>query len=293
LAENYITQNEPEFCGLGSLSMVLNALHIDPGKKWKGPWRWFSQENLGCCKPIASIKEQGTTMSEIAMLGRCNGAVVELVNSSDASEEKFRQAIKAVTRKRSSNEPRKLMIINYSRKTLEQTGSGHFSPIGAYHEGSDSALVLDVAKFKHPPYWAPVKLLYQSLLESGTSGEERGYLILSPNKDTVTEATLPLVLENEGRSEAVATSICWGSAVSTYAQIVSNLVVSRKLHHDGVGDFDQLISSLFSDGTNSGTAKWRIGKLRIQAAGIEQMKRISKELESTPLNLKIQTIGKG
>jgi len=30
LAEQYTTQSEPEYCGPASLTMVLNALNIDP-----------------------------------------------------------------------------------------------------------------------------------------------------------------------------------------------------------------------------------------------------------------------
>ena len=33
------TQSEPAYCGLASLSVVLNALAIDPGRKWKGSRR--------------------------------------------------------------------------------------------------------------------------------------------------------------------------------------------------------------------------------------------------------------
>ena len=40
LAEQFHTQAEPAFCGLGSLVVVLNALSIDPGRIWKGVWRW-------------------------------------------------------------------------------------------------------------------------------------------------------------------------------------------------------------------------------------------------------------
>jgi len=36
LAEQFLTQNEPAYCGLGTLAMVLNALAIDPGRSWKG-----------------------------------------------------------------------------------------------------------------------------------------------------------------------------------------------------------------------------------------------------------------
>jgi glutathione gamma-glutamylcysteinyltransferase len=52
LIEQFQTQNHPAFCGLGSLAMVLNALAIDPGKTWNGPWRWFSEDMLDCCQPL-------------------------------------------------------------------------------------------------------------------------------------------------------------------------------------------------------------------------------------------------
>jgi len=40
LAAQFRTQEEPAFCGLSTLVMVLNALEVDPGRVWKGPWRW-------------------------------------------------------------------------------------------------------------------------------------------------------------------------------------------------------------------------------------------------------------
>lgn len=36
LISYYQTQSEPAYCGLGTLAVVLNALAIDPGRKWKG-----------------------------------------------------------------------------------------------------------------------------------------------------------------------------------------------------------------------------------------------------------------
>ena len=26
--------------------MVLNSLNVDPGKQWKGIWRWYTEDNL-------------------------------------------------------------------------------------------------------------------------------------------------------------------------------------------------------------------------------------------------------
>lgn len=36
LISYYQTQSEPAYCGLATLAVVLNALSIDPGRKWKG-----------------------------------------------------------------------------------------------------------------------------------------------------------------------------------------------------------------------------------------------------------------
>jgi glutathione gamma-glutamylcysteinyltransferase len=52
LAQQFHTQADPAFCGLGSLVCALNALGIDPRRRWKGSWRWFSEELLDCCKPL-------------------------------------------------------------------------------------------------------------------------------------------------------------------------------------------------------------------------------------------------
>ena len=55
------------------------------------------------------------------------------------------------------------LLINYERHGLGQVGGGHFSPIGAYDNITDSFLIMDVAKYKYPPVWAPAHLLYTSL----------------------------------------------------------------------------------------------------------------------------------
>jgi len=51
--------------------MVLNALQVDPNRPWKGIWRWFSEEVLGCTN-----KDQmagGMNLEEMTVLARCNG----------------------------------------------------------------------------------------------------------------------------------------------------------------------------------------------------------------------------
>ena len=40
LAAQFRTQEDPAYCGLSTLVMVLNTLGVDPGRVWKDPWRW-------------------------------------------------------------------------------------------------------------------------------------------------------------------------------------------------------------------------------------------------------------
>jgi hypothetical protein len=78
LAEEFHTQSDPAFCALGSLLVALNALAIDPERPWKGPWRWFAEDLLDCCVPLAEVRERGLAIDELACLARCNGAEVDV-----------------------------------------------------------------------------------------------------------------------------------------------------------------------------------------------------------------------
>ena len=71
LGEQFITQSEPSYCGPASLIMVLNALEIDPQKRWKGIWRWFNEEILHCTS--RGKMELGMNLEEMTLLARCNG----------------------------------------------------------------------------------------------------------------------------------------------------------------------------------------------------------------------------
>lgn len=175
LAEQFHTQSDPSYCGLGSLVVALNALGIDPGRSWKGPWRWFAEELLDCCASLETVREQGLDLDEVACLARCNGAEAELVRAGDGQEAAWRDALmRAATGEC-------VLIAAYDRSTLGQTGSGHFSPIGAYHSGRDLALILDVARFKYPAHWLPASRLWAAMRPTDpATGRSRGWLALKP-----------------------------------------------------------------------------------------------------------------
>jgi glutathione gamma-glutamylcysteinyltransferase len=173
LAEQFHTQAEPAFCGLGSLVVALNALAIDPGRLWKGPWRWFSEELLDCCVSHDQIRARGLDLDEVACLARCNGADVELFREDTSDAAAWRSSLGTAARGDS------VVIASYDRAGLDQTGSGHFSPIGGYHAARDLVLILDVARFKYPPHWIPAERLWQAMhaIDPATQ-RSRGWLVL-------------------------------------------------------------------------------------------------------------------
>ncbi|XP_022953839.1 glutathione gamma-glutamylcysteinyltransferase 3-like isoform X1 [Cucurbita moschata] len=175
LISYYQTQSEPAFCGLATLAVVLNALSIDPGRKWKGPWRWFDDTMLDCCEPLAKIKTDGITFGKVACLARCNGAKVVAFRANESTINDFRKYVVSCSSSEDCH-----VITSYHRGAFKQTGSGHFSPIGGYHTGKDMVLILDVARFKYPPHWVPLTLLWDAMntIDSAT-GLPRGYMILS------------------------------------------------------------------------------------------------------------------
>ncbi|XP_006655670.1 glutathione gamma-glutamylcysteinyltransferase 1-like [Oryza brachyantha] len=175
LISYFQTQSEPAFCGLASLSVVLNALAIDPGRQWKGPWRWFDESMLDCCEPLDKVKEQGITFGKLACLAHCAGAKVRSFRADQATIHDFRDHL---VRSASSQDCH--LIASYHRKPFQQTGTGHFSPIGGYHAGQDMALILDVARFKYPPHWVPLPLLWEAMNTTDeATGLLRGFMLIS------------------------------------------------------------------------------------------------------------------
>jgi glutathione gamma-glutamylcysteinyltransferase len=184
LAEQFRTQDEPTFCGLSTLAMVLNSLRIDPMRTWKGVWRWFNEENLGCCTGAAQVQEEGLTFDMFKCLATCNGAKIFAHRAPSQPSraqavadfaQQFRDAVKTTSR----SVERNFIVICYSRESLGQSGAGHFSPIGAYHEASDSVLIMDVARFKYPPHWVPLQDVVDAMMHvDPVSGLPRGFLQL-------------------------------------------------------------------------------------------------------------------
>ncbi|KAK7500051.1 hypothetical protein BaRGS_00008598 [Batillaria attramentaria] len=181
LASQFRTQDEPAYCGLATLIMVLNALEIDPGRVWKGPWKWYHENMLDCCIPTELVRKHGITFDEFVCLANCNSLDTEFVRADDStSEETFRELVKQITTKEDC-----FLIMSYSRPALGQTGDGHFAPVSGYHPERDLVLVLDTARFKYPPHWVALPLLFKSMQAvDRATGLPRGYIKVWPSQDS-------------------------------------------------------------------------------------------------------------
>lgn len=176
LAEQLHTQADPAFCGLATLVVVLNALAIDPGRLWRGPWRWYGEELLDCCRPLDAVRREGVTMDQFACLARCNGARARMYAAEGSTLSELRYHVRGACSQAGGAH----VVAAYARGALGQTGDGHYSPIGGYHRGRDLALVMDVARFKYPPHWVSLQVLWDAMQPADpVTARPRGYFVLS------------------------------------------------------------------------------------------------------------------
>jgi hypothetical protein len=162
----------------------LNSLSVDPGFIWKGNWRFFDENTLRTCdkrkpkdEPLQNIMEQGITFEEFLYLAECNGASIIPYLASNSTLAQFRSAILAACTRRLDDIR---LVCSYNRRTLQQTGTGHFSPIAGYHSQEDLVLILDVARFKYPSHWIPIELLWQSMSTiDPTTEKSRGFYLIT------------------------------------------------------------------------------------------------------------------
>jgi len=209
LLEQFTTQSEPAYCGLASLTMILNALGVDPGRVWKGPWRWYHEDMLDCCEPLDVIKKRGVPMEKLARLARCNGLAVDMKRGNEMNPAAFRSLVDGVCEQKGRKG--QYLILGYSRKVLGQTGDGHFSPIAAYHRADDMVLILDTARFKYPPHWVKMGTLVEAMntIDKDT-GRYRGYLLLCSPSQMLPACYPAEVREGEEEKRGVKRGGCCG-----------------------------------------------------------------------------------
>lgn len=164
------------FCAVASIAAALNSLDVPrPLDPMRFPFPFFTQENVFTLaneqvKSFESVVTQGLTLAEIEQFLGNLGARGDAMFAASQTPDGMRAAIREGV-----DDPGARVLVNYDRAVLGQDGAGHVSPIGAYDPQTDSVLVLDVARYKYPPVWVPLPLLFDAMRGSDPgSGRSRG-----------------------------------------------------------------------------------------------------------------------
>lgn len=76
---------------------------------------------------------------------------------------------------------------------MDQTGEGHFCPIGGFNSNASKALMLDTARFKYPPHWVDLQQIFEAIKTfDKDTGKSRGFIMLA-RKVTKSKKLPPLI----------------------------------------------------------------------------------------------------
>ena len=173
------------YCGAATAATVLNSLldiHNElPVDVVYSPYRYATQTDIfesECVKEnVLILKDEqghdgiwtapmGLSLEQVFGLLKCHLENLNLSWSLDLNHANPNTLTMDEMREifiQSLSSEHSRILINYYRKGLGQIGGGHFSPIGAYDKGTDSFLIMDVAKYKYAPVWASSDSIYRAL----------------------------------------------------------------------------------------------------------------------------------
>jgi hypothetical protein len=181
LLSNFVTQKEPTFCGVASAVMILNSTNLNAPEDLQHPRHYyFTQDNffndkVNSIVSLDEVKKKGLSLKKLGDALRTFGLNIETVYANEIDQEIFKkELINALSKQ-------KMVIVNFLRTKLQQTGSGHHSPVVAYDALTDRFLVLDVARYKYLPFWIKTEDLWNSIHIPTKGGIYRGFLIIDPS----------------------------------------------------------------------------------------------------------------
>jgi hypothetical protein len=207
LAHHFKPQVNPAACGQGAATLVLSAIYelnkkpfpvieewpITIGdKKYPLQYRLLNDSNffneqtdkvldrrtiyMKLTKKDGSFGG-GIDIDELQAMLKIHGVKSKLVNVTEFNEEKlakFRSLVKEVV-----NSDKEFLVLNYDHSYKGLMG-GHYSPIAAYDEKSDSVLMLDVAAHRNPWIWVNLNDIYHAMnTKNYAQTAYRGYLVIS------------------------------------------------------------------------------------------------------------------
>jgi len=195
--QGWEAQINQALCAVATTAALLNSLRdvspqfdlpMDPVYE---PFPWATQKELlasavdnpcvrdalgGNMNNAAAVYHMGLGLTMVPRLANCflegNGYLAKGHPAVPSDDENASAAMKSLV-VAALKDPASRVLFNYDRGGIGQgpLGHGHWSPLGGYHEHSDSFLVMDVAKYKHPMVWVSWKDLWSGAATVDNCGE--------------------------------------------------------------------------------------------------------------------------
>lgn len=170
LKHNFESQSRRAFCGVASSVIALNSLgNSQPAVTQTSI---FNSKTRQVVHPL-KVTFGGMTLTQLNNILQVNQLNTKLFFASDIDINRFRSIVRE-----NSNNPHDIILVNYQRSALGQIGSGHISPIAAYHQQSDRILIFDVAAYRYPPVWVRTQDLWNGINSiDRVSNRSRGFVV--------------------------------------------------------------------------------------------------------------------
>lgn len=185
LVNFYQAQINPFYCSIATSVTILNAINYQENSAPKISQLTFLNEKTDKIKSQKVIRREeknekgeyseGLSLVELSKILQTYGldTKINYVEKNDEpSEMKFRSDIRNALQNKNT-----FLVANFDGKTLSKKTGGHFSPVVAYDEKSDSALVMDVALHKNQWFWTSIKDFMKSM-NTKDGKNYRGYLLV-------------------------------------------------------------------------------------------------------------------
>ena len=148
--------------------MVLNALSMhgvqappEPGSVWRTPkpayWVQDNVVNSSCAASNCSHANCiGASLDEASRALECVEGIAVSTHHARNGTLSSAADLSSLLQRTLGREGAHV-IVNFVGPPMRLTHYGHYSPCVAYHPPTDSALVLDVSRYKYPAYWVPTE----------------------------------------------------------------------------------------------------------------------------------------
>jgi Phytochelatin synthase len=178
LMQHYESQIRLNYCGVATAVIALNALSIDaPPSAYLGKFRLFTQEEffsdqINQVLNQNEVEEKGIDLNDMQKILETLPIEAAKFEAEQLSHLEIRDILLSGLK-----DPNQCVIGLYHRKKVNQLGEGHWSPIAAYDQESDSFLIMDVSRFKYCPVWINATTFINSM-QTSDAGRSRGFIVL-------------------------------------------------------------------------------------------------------------------